>query len=68
MLKSASISCYSMKQEVCPSDNDNRDRSVCKMDMSLHCSLLVAYVHDMKLKSILAKTNEPDLQKVKVVL
>jgi hypothetical protein len=34
---------------------------VCKMDLSLHCTLLGACVHDMQLKSILAKTNEPEL-------
>jgi len=50
-----------MKQEVYLIDNDTRDRSVCKMVMALHRTLLVACVHDMQLKSILPKTNEPEL-------
>ena len=60
-LKSVAIPCHGMKQEVHLSDNDTRDRSVRKMDLSLYCTLHVACVHDIQLKSILAKTNEPEL-------
>jgi len=61
MPKSVGISCHSLKREVYLSDNDTRDRSVCKMNLCLYCTLLVACVHDIQLRSILAKTNEPEL-------
>jgi hypothetical protein len=61
MLKSVNIPCHTSKQEVYLSDNETRGRSVCKMDLSLHCTLLVACVHDMQLKSISARMNEPEL-------
>ena len=61
MLKSVSVTCHSMKQEVYLTDNYTREKSVCKMDLFLHCTLLVACVHDMQLKSFLAKTNGPEI-------
>jgi hypothetical protein len=45
-LKSVCILCHSVKQEVYLSDNGTRDRFVCKTDLSLYCTLLVACVLD----------------------
>jgi hypothetical protein len=66
--KSVSVPCLSMKQEVCLSDNDTRDRSMCNMDLSLYCTLLVACVAHgtCSLKALWLRPRTRTPKKVKV--